>query len=129
MLKLMGKEIMNIHNFMLKNCVYLNLWFYMISSKISTVFEKFKINKNFELKIPNIFLSINCSKEPSHLDHSFEYQQNMFCLRNNNFLIFNLYEPWHEISKNVVCASSKASNRPAHTHSLIRAFASCLNIL
>ena len=35
----------------------------------------------------------------------------------------------HEISINVVCATSKASDHPAHTHSLIRAFASRLNIL
>ena len=38
-------------------------------------------------------------------------------------------EPRHEISNNVVCATSKASNQPAHTRSLIRAFASRLNIL
>ena len=36
---------------------------------------------------------------------------------------------WHEISNNVVCAISKGSNQPAHTRSLIRAFASHLNIL
>ena len=34
------------------------------------------------------------------------------------------YEPWHGISNNVVCATSKASDQPAHTRSLIRAFAS-----
>ena len=39
------------------------------------------------------------------------------------------YEPWHEISNNVVCATSKASDQPAHTRSLIRAFASRLHIL
>ena len=39
------------------------------------------------------------------------------------------YEPCHEISSNVVCATSKASDQPAHTRSLIRAFASRLNIL
>ena len=38
-------------------------------------------------------------------------------------------EPVHEISNNVVCATSKASDQPAHTRSLIRAFASCLSIL
>ena len=37
------------------------------------------------------------------------------------------YEPAHEISNNVVCATSKASDQPAHTCSLIRAFASHLN--
>ena len=35
----------------------------------------------------------------------------------------------HEISNNVVCATSKASDQPAHMHSLIRAFASRLSIL
>ena len=33
-------------------------------------------------------------------------------------------EPVHEISNNVVCAASKASDQPAHTRSLIRAFTS-----
>ena len=39
------------------------------------------------------------------------------------------YEPVHEISNNVVCATSKASDQPAHTRSLIRTFASRLSIL
>ena len=39
------------------------------------------------------------------------------------------YEPVHEVSNNVVCATSKASDQPAHTRSLIRAFASRLSIL
>ena len=38
-------------------------------------------------------------------------------------------EPQHEISNNVVCATSKGSDQPAHTRSLIKAFASRLNIL
>ena len=38
-------------------------------------------------------------------------------------------EPRHKISNNVVCATSKDSDQPAHTRSLIRAFASRLNIL
>ena len=33
-------------------------------------------------------------------------------------------EPVHEISNNVVCATGKASDQPAHVRSLIRAFAS-----
>ena len=37
------------------------------------------------------------------------------------------YEPVHEISNNVVCATSIASDQPAHTRSLIRAFASRLS--
>ena len=39
------------------------------------------------------------------------------------------YEPGHEISNDVVCATSKASDQPAHMCSLIRGFASPLNIL
>ena len=35
----------------------------------------------------------------------------------------------HEISNNVVCETSKASDQPAHMRSLIRVFASSLNIL
>ena len=40
-----------------------------------------------------------------------------------------IIEPVHEISNNVVCATRKASDQPAHTRSLIRAFASRLSIL
>ena len=39
------------------------------------------------------------------------------------------FEPQHEISNNVVCATSKGLDQPAHTCSLIRAFARRLNIL
>ena len=39
------------------------------------------------------------------------------------------YEPVHEIFNSVVCATSKASDQPAHVRSLIRAFASRLSIL
>ena len=35
-----------------------------------------------------------------------------------------IFEPRHEISNNVVCATSKISDQPAHARSLIRAFAS-----
>ena len=47
------------------------------------------------------------------------------------FLITALktYEPPHEISNNVICATSKASDQPAGTSSLIWTFASRLNIL
>ena len=38
-------------------------------------------------------------------------------------------EPQDGISNNMVCAISKASDQPAHMRSLIRAFASCMNIL
>ena len=38
-------------------------------------------------------------------------------------------EPWHEIPNNVVCATSKGSDQPAHMRSLVRAFACRLNNL
>ena len=47
----------------------------------------------------------------------------------NYDLNFKPFEPVHEIANNVVCATSKASDQPAHTRSLIRAFASRLSIL
>ena len=50
----------------------------------------------------------------------------MFVLLSPGLMI---YEPVHEISNNVVCATSKASDQSAHTRSLIRAFASRLSIL
>ena len=40
-----------------------------------------------------------------------------------------IYEPQHESSNNVVCATSQASDQPAHMGSLIRTFANRLNIL
>ena len=40
-----------------------------------------------------------------------------------------IHEPRHGISNHVGCATSKGSDQPAHTRSLIRAFASRLNIL
>ena len=42
---------------------------------------------------------------------------------------FSNNEPWHEIFNNVVCATSKGSDQPTHTRSLIRAFACPLNFL
>ena len=38
-------------------------------------------------------------------------------------------EPCHEISNSGVCVTSKTSDQPAHTRSLIKAFACRLNIL
>ena len=55
-------------------------------------------------------------------------QSDVLCKAHNTSLILSI-EPWHEISNNVVCATSKASDQPAHTRSLIRAFACCLNII
>ena len=46
-----------------------------------------------------------------------------------NLIFKERNEPWHKISNNVLWATRKASDQPGHTHSLIRAFASPLNIL
>ena len=48
--------------------------------------------------------------------------------RLNVIAILDIIEPRHEISNNVVCATSNASDQPAHTR-MIRAFACRLNIL
>ena len=49
-------------------------------------------------------------------------------LANFNFIMVTINEPRHEISNNVVCATSKASDQPAYMRSLIRAFA-CRSII
>ena len=47
------------------------------------------------------------------------------CDRQNlNLTKIVIIESVHEISNNVACATSKASDQPAHTRSLIRAFVS-----
>ena len=42
-----------------------------------------------------------------------------------SFIII-IIEPRHELANNVICATSKASDKPAHMRSLVRAFASRL---
>ena len=53
--------------------------------------------------------------------------------QNLDLCAFRIYDEYrliylHEISNNVVYITSKASDQPAHTRSLIRTFASRLNI-
>ena len=63
------------------------------------------------------------------------FPENAVCLLDMLHLYFRTsfqrkhIEPRHEISNNVVCATSKASDQPARMRSLIRAFASQLHIL
>ena len=47
----------------------------------------------------------------------------------SSYSVHIIIELWHGISNNVVCETSKVSDQPAHMRSLIRAFASRLNIL
>ena len=56
-----------------------------------------------------------------------KYRSDVLEFSGMNFVCIN--EPRHEISYNVVCSTSKASDQPAHTRSLIRAFDCCLNII
>ena len=62
--------------------------------------------------------------------HNVSIAKTELCLRiivmTPGFVMLN--EPVHDISNNVTCATSKASDQPAHTCSLIRAFASRLSI-
>ena len=77
--------------------------------------------KLFRLKIMIIFLPISL---------------NTGCVAQKNHLIeivllstHNIIELQHEISNNAVCATSRASDQPAHMRSLTRAFASGLKLL
>ena len=58
--------------------------------------------------------------QQSHYAQQQYFAQNVYLFR---------FEPWCGISNNVACATSKASDQPAHMRSLIRAFASHLNIV
>ena len=60
-----------------------------------------------------------------------KYTVSEFLSANGSFSSIDVlkFEPVHEISNNVVCATSKASDQPVHIRSLIRAFASHLSIL
>ena len=70
-------------------------------------------------RIVNIFLPIRlsiffgCSKEPSHQNGSFEYQQHMFLLRNKkvNFLLstLNLSPAPGRVAQSVTCLATDAS--------------------
>ena len=58
--------------------------------------SKVQTNRVIDHKVVNIFLPISfnicirCSKEPSHGDGSFEYQQHMFSLRNKKNFKYSL---------------------------------------
>ena len=64
-----------------------------------------------------------------HINVNFLWLKRLKHVLNSQFWLKIIIELRHYISNNVVCATSKASDQPAHTHILIRAFASHLNIL
>ena len=61
-----------------------------------------------------------------YLINCFLYFITMYIIKRN---IAYIPEPRHEISNNVVCATVKGSDQPAHTRRLIRAVASRLKII
>ena len=74
--------------------------------------------------------ALSTPRDAAQRYYKYTKRQNTVHAPNTNVgCIPRIYEPWHEISNNVVCAASKASDQPAHTRSLIGAFASRLNIL
>ena len=86
-------------------------------------------NSQFE----NLTFSQMTFREVSSLNRTTPLLVQKEFLDHQVMIIFNipifLYAPVHEISNNVVCATSKASDQPAHMRSLIRAFAHRSNIL
>ena len=86
------------------------------------------------MKFFHKILSVITSGDLDQAQHTVEPDLCPSCLQNyrqtiksNKELIS--FEPVHEISNNVVCATSKGSDQPAHTRRLIQSFACCLNIL
>ena len=72
---------------------------------------------------------MSSSLDPDKARHYLGPDLVLFCLQRLSAEDKNIIDPVHEISNNVICATSKASDQPAHKRSLIRAFASCLNFL
>ena len=66
---------------------------------------------------------------PDHTHSHSEPVLIVFIAKSTETFRISVFEPRHEISNNVVCATSKGSDQPAHSRSLIRAFASRLRIL
>ena len=94
---------------------------HFIWQSIDTNINRLKLNQNV---LAYLFMRSIVQNAALALSGSFTSNQML------KFTLIKLdaIEPVHEISKNVVCATSKASDQPAHTHSLIWAFACPLNI-
>ena len=96
-------------------------------SMINTTSESLKARSVFLFSI-SVYgaADIPCSAELSMnkvLSLRDKYKTN-----SSRYNCIRLFEPQNEISNNVVCATSKGSDQPAHMRSLIRAFTSRLNI-
>ena len=53
----------------------------------------------------------------------------IYCSTGSHVSLIEAFDLWHAISNNVVYVTSKGSDHPAHMRSLIRTFASHLNIV
>ena len=96
---------------------YLHLLQTRSKGEVFTVKYKYKFLKNPEFPKGCVSTGVRLVLIPVRLS-------GYWCL-----IVSIIIEPVHEISNNVVCATTKASDQPAHTRSLIRAFASRLSIL
>ena len=81
--------------------------------------ETAKARVSLHLSKKNTLLEIACHR--SNIDHGFHKGLESW---KNLLLIALQFRPVQEISYSVVCATSKGSDQPAHTRSLIRAFSS-----
>ena len=121
-------------------CVYFFCWF---TPNCFIDFSTRKFTPNFNLgftvkseslhktvvstKLYFYFISPGVSLFPSNqsLHFSFINQTSNDSLSfSSSTKLKSTFQQPHEISNNKVCATSKASDQPAHMHSLIRAFAS-----
>ena len=93
--------------------VYKILPIYILNLKLASIMKRAKFSNSIYTKHD----SRKCFAINSRIDKK-EY---VYFSHNN--------EPRYEISNNVLCATNKGSHKPAHTRSLIRAFASRLTIL
>ena len=87
------------------------------------------IAKNINLKnTESAFINIKYRKEV--WSALYKLENVLYVLKCNCYAYFSqLIVPQHEISNNVECATSKASDHPAQMRSLIRAFAGRLSIV
>ena len=90
----------------------------VISSSISLVSNRGSFSEKCQAQGPVQYLQYATKKS------MIAYPLILTCAYTNN-----ISEPQYEISNNVVCATSNASDQPVHMGSLIRDFACHLNIL
>ena len=101
-----------------------------------------KVLKQFRVETKDKILKLEISvcvsdffkpQKTNHLENQFKTEMSLSNMIRMEISIrlkwVKRYEPQHVISNTVVCATSKGSDQPAHTRSLIRAFARRLNTL